>query len=734
MGLLHVGSHAIDSARGLIYAQIPEGGSSELGPPVLLVVDADNLAVRERLNLPENLAGKSALASDGSVMYSVSDSGLMALPVGSIEKARRIAIAEEDLIFRSNFCNPATATQEIEVTDPSGAATDFVLTASIPGIAISPASGRTPAVVRVSVDLAAFRNRKGTVTAEIAVRSAGAVNIPPPIRVLINSREPDQRGTVVHVPGKLVDILADPARDRFFILRQDKNQVLVFEGGGYTQVATLRTGNTPTQMAITFDRRYLLVGNDNSQIANVYDLQTLEQGPPIRVPRGHYPRSLAASGRSILAAVRSAISPEHKIDRVDLPSRTAVELPSLGAWENNVDADTMLVASGNGGSILAAQANGGILLYNSGADAFTVWRKDFAALSGAYAASSHDRFVVGNHLLNSSLVPLQNFETATGVSSGFAFVDQHGLRTTAPDEASPGVIARVDMETREVLRPTRMAEAPPLGRPGAAFTRTLAPLANRNAIVSLTASGFTVLPWSYEAAVAPPKIDRIVNAADFTKAVAPGSLISVLGHDLSPVNLATKEMPLPTALGESCLTANGAPAPMLFVSPTQVNAQLPYFLDGNVTLTLHTPGGVSDNFTLNMTPTAPGVFRTVLEQTGAEVATVVRAKNNLPVTASNPVHRGDAIVIYATGLGRTWPAVEAGMPAPFEPLAVAETPPEVELGGVGLPVLYAGLTPGCAGIYQINAQVPSRVPVGMSIPLIVRQGGASTSLTVRVVE
>ncbi len=734
LGLLHVGSHAIDTARGLIYAQIPEAKAGELAPPVLMVVDADNLAVRERLSLPENLAGKSALASDGSMMYSVSDSGLMALPVGSLDKARRIVIPREDLIFRGNFCNPSTATQEMEITDPSGAKTDFILTASVPGITISPASGTTPAVVRVSVAPAAFQNQKGTVTAQIAVRSAGAVNIPPPVRVLINSREPDQRGTVVNVPGKLVDILADPVRDRFFVLRQDTNQVLVFEGGGYTQVATLRTGNTPTQMAITFDRRYLLVANDNSQIANVYDLQTLEQGPPIRFPRGHYPRSLASSGRTILAAVRSAVGPEHKIDRVDLPSRTAVELPTLGPWENNIDIDTMLVASGNGASILAAQANGGVLLYNSSADAFTVWRKDFTALSGAYAASSQDRFVVGNHLLNSSLVVLQTFETASGASSGFAFVDAYGLRTTAPGEANPGVIARVDMESREVLRPTRLAEAPPLGGPGTAFTRTLAPLANRNAIVSLTVSGFTVLPWNYEAAVAPPKIERIVNAADFTKAVAPGSLISVLGRDLSPVNLATKEMPLPTALGESCLTVNGAPAPMLFVSPTQVNAQLPYFLEGNVTVTLHTPGGVSDNFPLNLTPTAPGVFRTVLEQTGAEVPTVLRAKNNLPVTASNPVHRWDALVIYATGLGRTWPAVEAGSPAPFEPLAIAETPPEVDLGGVGLPVLYAGLTPGYAGIYQINVQVPRSVPTGMSIPLTVRQGGASTTLTVRVVE
>jgi uncharacterized protein (TIGR03437 family) len=277
-------------------------------------------------------------------------------------------------------------------------------------------------------------------------------------------------------------------------------------------------------------------------------------------------------------------------------------------------------------------------------------------------------------------------------------------------------------------------EAPNLGQPGAAFTRTLAPLGNRNVFVSLSASGFTVLPWNYEAAVRPPHIDAVVNAADFTEGVAPGSLVSVFGQNLSPVNLATSEMPLPTALGDSCLTVNGALVPMLFVSPDQINAQLPYNLDGNVTIVLHTPGGVSDNFVIAMTDAAPGVFTAILDGTGYTVPTVVRATNNLLVTPSNPVHRGDAIVIYLTGLGRTLPEVAAGAPAPREPLAVAEVPVELDLGGVALPVLYAGLTPGYAGLYQINAQVPSWVPTGMSVRLTIRQGSSSTSLSVRVVE
>jgi DNA-binding beta-propeller fold protein YncE len=76
--------------------------------------------------------------------------------------------------------------------------------------------------------------------------------------VLVNNREPENRGAFFNAPGELVDALADPIRNRFYLLRQDTNQVLVYDAASYALVATLRTGNTPTQMAITFDRNYLL--------------------------------------------------------------------------------------------------------------------------------------------------------------------------------------------------------------------------------------------------------------------------------------------------------------------------------------------------------------------------------------------------------------------------------------------------------------------------------------------
>jgi uncharacterized protein (TIGR03437 family) len=339
-------------------------------------------------------------------------------------------------------------------------------------------------------------------------------------------------------------------------------------------------------------------------------------------------------------------------------------------------------------------------------------------------------------MLNQSLVPVQQLETGTGLSSGFSFVGQTALRITAPDASSPGVIQRVDLQAGTGGGVSRVVEAPVLGNTAQnfVFTRTLAPLASGNTIVALTTSGFTVLPWNYDAAIAPPKIDRVVNAADFSQPVAPGGLITIFGGNLSPVSQGASSGSLTTSLGDSCLQVNGLGVPVLFVSPTQINAQLPN-LDGNTTLVLNTPGGVSDNFNLTILPNAPSVFRIPSAGPDGMSAAIVRFSNNELVTPSNPIHRNsDVLTIYATGLGRTNPEVPSGVPAPADQLSIVQIPPVVTIGGIPVDVQFAGLTPGQIGLYQINVRVNSRVPLGLSVPLVISQGTGSTSLAVRVID
>jgi uncharacterized protein (TIGR03437 family) len=130
---------------------------------------------------------------------------------------------------------------------------------------------------------------------------------------------------------------------------------------------------------------------------------------------------------------------------------------------------------------------------------------------------------------------------------------------------------------------------------------------------------------------------------------------------------------------------------------------------------------------------APSVFRASFPEAGITLPTVVNGRNGLLASGSNPIKRGDTIVIYLTGLGKTNPEVESGMAAPANPLAQAVVKPVIFLGGRELPVEFAGLTPGEVGVYQINAQIPHDVPTGFSIPLVIEQGGRSTTLEVRVI-
>jgi uncharacterized protein (TIGR03437 family) len=756
-GQLDLGTHAFDWSRNLVYAQIPTSIQPSGSPsqpstptpaatlPVLHIVDADNLTVRERLQIRENLAGRSVFSPDMRSLYSASDSGVTVFPLDILERAPRIATLQEDLFAQGNACDRRTIVRDLDIIDPSGAATDFSVSGARSGVSIFPSSGTTPARVRVEIDPTVFQDQKGTTALQLTISSNGAINIPAAVRLLINTREPEQRGTIVNVAGKLVDVIADSLRHRVYVLRQDRNVVLVFDSTTFRQTAALRTGNTPTQMAITRDSRYLIVGNDNSQIANVYDLETLRPSAPIVFPPGHYPRSIAVGTGDILASIRSAASPEHKIDRIDFEARTATELPSLGVYKNDVHVDTVLTASPSGRMILIAAPTGNTMLYDSEAGTFVAARNHAEESAGALAALSDGVFVVDTKLLNSSLVAIGRLESATGQSSGISFIDSLVMRTTTPAATSPGVIQRVNASSMENIRPTRMIESPIntrnlrtpdvglVGQTILPFMRTLAPLPARNSIVSLSASGLSVLPWDYDAALAQPILASVANDADGSSAVASGGLITVRGSNLASAAGTNTGLPVATTLGESCLTVNGVLLPMFSASADTIRAQLPFSVSGPARMLLRAPGGTSNTLDLTVHAGAPAIFRESVPQQENTVATVYRASNLSRVTFSNPIHPEDIIHIVLIGLGRTSPAVEAGEAAPSDPLAQALLKPEVKIAGADLEIHFAGLVPNEVGVYQITAKIPFWVPIGRDLPLTIRQGTQATTLNVRVV-
>jgi uncharacterized protein (TIGR03437 family) len=792
--------HAWDSINNILYSQIPDAamatgtplaGSNQASPisaplPALQIMDADNLTYRERLTLRENLVGRAVLNAAATVMYATSDSGVTVLPVGLVNQFHRVEPGQEDVLIQTSFCNPSSVSQTFTLADPGGNHTDFQLTPG-PGILVSPASGVTPATITVTVDATAFAGALGTSVVKIAITSASAVNQPIPVRVLVSNPDQSRRGTIVDVPGVLSDLLPDSSRNRFYITRQDRNKVLVYDGATSKLITSLRTATTPSGMALTLDQKYLLVANSDSQLVSVFDMDSLQPVRPIVLPGSDFGRSVAVSNSAILALARDESKFVGDVVVLDLAHGVGTSLPTLGPWSNDVGAISdlsVLSASTNGESILMVGPDGHVYLYKADCNSFVAARQDYTALSGAYGASSYDNYVVGSAFLNSSLVPIGAFNTAGGNPSGFAFVDQNngasGYLTTAPTATSPGTIQWFPSLTSAGQSPIPMVEASLLPFNGSSptgssssssapasgsattasvypspdgtvsnngsgsnaqsqlnsFIRSVAPLAGANEIIVLSTSGFTVLSQNYAASFVGPVITSVVNGGNFTAPVAPGGLITVWGTNMSPVSAVASQVPLPTALGQSCLSINGTPVPLLFVSPSQINAQLPNNVLGPETINVHTPGGVSNSFHFTVLSAAPAVFISGSAGPVTGLATIVRAADNQLVTPTNPIRGGDTLVIYLTGMGLTNPAVTAGFAAPTSPLALASIVPTVTLGGTPLIVEYAGLAPGEVGVYQINVLVPGNVTQGLSEPLVINQGsaaGATTTLTERVV-
>jgi len=93
------------------------------------------------------------------------------------------------------------------------------------------------------------------------------------------------------------------------------------------------------------------------------------------------------------------------------------------------------------------------------------------------------------------------------------------------------------------------------------------------------------------------------------------------------------------------------------------------------------------------------------------------------VEPGSPLQEGHAMVLYCAALGPVSPPVPEGAAAPLEPLSYTSNPVTLTIGGQEVPVLFAGLAPGFAGLYQVNALVPAGVEKGPEVPVVLTLAG-----------
>jgi uncharacterized protein (TIGR03437 family) len=227
-------------------------------------------------------------------------------------------------------------------------------------------------------------------------------------------------------------------------------------------------------------------------------------------------------------------------------------------------------------------------------------------------------------------------------------------------------------------------------------------------------------------AFAPPPVvpnGGVVNGASFAgqAPVAPGSLISIFGSKLAGAGAADK-LPLPTSLGGSTVVLAGITMPLLFSSDGQVNAVVPYETSVNTTQQVILIRGSSTSVpqTLTVAAAAPGIF--TADSSGKGQGIIFGPSGSLADPA-HPVKAGDVVVIYCTGLGKVSPAVPTGSPAPSSPLSNAVSPTSVSIGGITVAPMFAGLTPGFVGLYQVNVGIPAGVTPGDQVPVFITAAG-----------
>ncbi len=238
---------------------------------------------------------------------------------------------------------------------------------------------------------------------------------------------------------------------------------------------------------------------------------------------------------------------------------------------------------------------------------------------------------------------------------------------------------------------------------------------NNNAVRMLTAAGSGI------------SVTAVTSAAsNALGAVAPGEILVIYGSGMGPAQVVSNTFNsngvMGTTVGGTTVYINGVPAPILYSSATQVSVIVPFATSGNsASIFAMYQNQVSNSASAGIAPAVPALFTADNSGKGQAAAINQDFSYNSP---AHPAPIGSFISLYLTGGGQTTPAGSDGAISPS--MAQAVLPVTVTIGGRPTVFNYAGAAPGAiAGLWQVNAQVPSGVAPG-SVPVVVSVGGVSS--------
>ncbi len=220
-----------------------------------------------------------------------------------------------------------------------------------------------------------------------------------------------------------------------------------------------------------------------------------------------------------------------------------------------------------------------------------------------------------------------------------------------------------------------------------------------------------------------------VSAASFSPAaIAEKAIVTAFGQSLSNVSAAANSQPLPTTLAGTTVKitdSNGVErsAPLFFVSPNQVNYQIPAGMaTGAATVTITNADGIGSTGAIEVKASAPAIFTANASGAGAAVAVDAITGASAPFNATQANGQPNIIAVFGAGLGGVATDVDGNVNASVT----------AHIDGVAVTVQYAGSAPGFAGFNQFNIALPAGIAPGTHTLTIARGGSVSNEVTIAI--
>lgn len=244
-----------------------------------------------------------------------------------------------------------------------------------------------------------------------------------------------------------------------------------------------------------------------------------------------------------------------------------------------------------------------------------------------------------------------------------------------------------------------------------------------------TANEFTFALHLVLASGAPPTVNAVVNGASFVGGgVVPGEIATVFGTNIvsaTGINLVSA-LPLATKFLANSVLVNGNAVPLFAADDVngqqQINFQVPFEIanEANVQVAVVNSSLTSAPVTYPVLAAQPGIFN--YSSGGKTFGAILHSDFQLADTG-HPAVAGETMLIFATGLGAVNSPPADGTAGNGQMTTVM---PTVTIGGSNASVSFSGLAPGFAGLYQVNAVVPSGLASGNQ-PVIIDQSGAKSN-------